>query len=136
MGEMDTSKAVSLMESFWTFSYAEELIKTMISVYRKECEGCRNGWQSQKDHMCLDVTNRYQLECYFDRIVKLIDEKNVLDRWEKHTTPLNLTPSLLHLYRLKIYCEDWRQVDMKTDYWETSMVDTVLRILQLETRFH
>lgn len=130
------SNKVSLMQSYFDFFYAKEISRIMYTVFKKKCEGCQHSCLSQMDHTCLTLSNKQLLELYFEDILNIIDECDILMRWEASISALDVSPELLEMYKLKIYCKDWRETDMKTSNWKTKMINMTVQLLKLERRFN
>jgi hypothetical protein len=63
------SRMILLMEPYLDFFYANEIMDSMFVKFKNRCYGCQNGLLSQRDHPCLTLTVKQQLELYFDDIV-------------------------------------------------------------------
>lgn len=115
--------ATQLLESFFDFCYAKEIINKMYAVFKKNCSGCQQGLLSQRDHICLSLTECDLLEMYFDQILLEVNETDVLRYWESTVTVMqdDFSPELVYMYKLKIDCRDWRETDMKTSEWKSKM---------------
>lgn len=127
---------VSLMESYFDFIYSKAIALEMRNVVKKLCEGCHSGNLSQTKHACLTLSDGELLELYFEEIVKAVDENTILQQWEESVKCIdNISEELIYMYKLKLFCKDWRETDMKTERWRQTMIKRTLQILQLETRF-
>lgn len=131
---MECSKT-SLLQSYFDFVYAKEISLKMYSVFRKKCVGCQHSRLSQLDHTCLKLTEKQQLELYFEDVLREIDESNILLKWSETVSSLDVPSALLDMYKLKIYCRDWRETDMKTNAWRHKMIRLVIQLILLENRF-
>lgn len=126
---------VPLLESYFDFIYAEEIIDIISSVFEKMCIGCKYGYLSQLEHTCL-MSTKERLEMYFDNILSEVDELCVIDKWYKKVLMISaISPSTVNMYKLKLNCIDWREGVMKTTTWKRRMIQRVLTIQKLENRF-
>ena len=132
---MNSTELTSLLESYLDFFYAQEIRTKMYSVSKKKCYGCQNSCLSQLNHSCLALTNRQQLELYFEDILLNVDEFDILSKWEQAVSILDAPSEVVEMYKLKLYCKDWRQADMKTPQWKTKMIQTTVQLLLLERCF-
>ena len=98
------------------------------------CERCCSGHLSQTKHLCL-LSDEELLEVYFWEIVSCVDENDVLRQWEECVNCTDIPEELVKFYKLKLYCKDWRDTDMKTSQWKDKMVKMCQQIEQLEKRF-
>ena len=133
---MELSESVSLLQSYFDFCYAKEIRKKMFPVFKAKCSGCQNSRLSQMDHACLTLTDKQQLKFYFEDILKDVDESDILKQWHDEVSLTEMPLSLIEMFRLKLYCLDWRETDMKSAQWRNRMIDMTVRLLQLEARFH
>lgn len=126
---------VSLLESFFNFFYAREILDNMNGVLSKKCAGCLTNSLSQQDHPCLSLSKTEQLKLYFEDILLEVDENVILRNWESSISLLKEEfAGILGLFRLKIYCRDWRETDMKSRAWKSKMVRMTMQLLRLEHR--
>lgn len=126
---------VFLLDSYFDFLYAQDIFKQMNVVVKRNCVGCREGLLSQRDHPCLSETNKKLLDLYFEEILKLIDEEDIVHRWYQNVICLDISRELIELYQLKIKCKDWRAVEMKTPTWRRKIINMTVDIISLENRF-
>ncbi|WAR26051.1 hypothetical protein MAR_011755 [Mya arenaria] len=92
---------VSLLESYFDFFYAKEISKNMYLVFRKKCFGCQNACLSQSDHTCLTLTDKQQLELYFDDILAEVDESDIVLKWNEATSLLDVSVQVLNMFQIK-----------------------------------
>ncbi len=131
---MDRCK-VLLLDSYFDFMYALTILSNKRDVVRRICCGCRVEHPSQLQHSCLRETNEQHVDMYFDEMLKAVDEDVVLHRWCTTVDTLDgISPELLAIYKLKIYCADWRAT-MKTDKWRNKMKKMTMKLVQLERLF-
>lgn len=127
---------VLLLDSYFDFFYAKAITSSMYSVFKKMCFGCKKGYLSQMDHSCLSLSDREQLELYFDDIIKVIDEDEILIKWNEAVSCMaDISPALIAMYKLKIDCKDWRTADMKNQSWKSKTIKMVFQILRLDKQF-
>lgn len=127
--------AVEVLEFYFDFFYAEEILANLQMTIRINCQGCQSGALSQLDHTCLTLTKSQHLELYFDDILRLVDELNVLFKWNNAISKLsNISSEQVDMFKLKVYCRDWRDTDMKTDAWKLRMRKMVSQLSSLNRR--
>ena len=126
---------VSLLQSYFDYFYAKEIRDKMFSVLKSKCFGCQQSRLSQTDHICLTPVKENILWFYFDDILREVDELEVLRKWNHSAAMLDISLELIEMFKLKIYCEDWRKVDMRTIEWRDKMVKMTYQIMKLENRF-
>ena len=125
-----------LLDSYWDFFYARNIMDVMSVVVNRNCTGCENGCLSQREHSCLYFTKQEQLELYFDDIMRDVNEEEVLRMWHEAVSSIEYIPSeVVALYKLKLNCRDWRETDMKTDTWVKKIISMCIRLYHLENRF-
>lgn len=132
---MEPSESVSLLQSYFDFLYAKEIRMKMNCVFKANCLGCRDSCLSQMDHACLTLTEEQQLRLYFEDVLLAVDETEILLRWDDAVSVLDMSSELIEMFKLKIYCKDWRETDMKTVHWKNKMITTTVRLLNIERRF-
>lgn len=125
--------AVSLLESYFDFFYAMAIKEKLKEVLIRPCDGCLLNSLSQTDHICVNRPNRETIEIYFDDILKQIDEQEILFKWESSVHHIRDT-ELVHMYKLKIFCLDWRECDMKTSSWKRRMIQLTLQLMRIDKR--
>lgn len=132
---MDTNY-VPLLESYWDFFYARNMMDAASAVIKRTCTGCENGYLSQREHSCLSMTKREQLELYFDDIVQSINEEDIILQWYEAVSHIETCPpEVVSLYKMKLKCYDWRETDMKSEHWKKTIINTCVRLYHLENRF-
>ncbi len=100
----------------------------MKTVFQRKCLGCENDSLSQTSHTCLDTSESEKLELYFSEIVDTVDERDVLRKWGDAVDRLDyVSPGLIVLYKQKIYCDDWRATDMKSESWKNRVIRMTIR---------
>ena len=132
---MEPSESVSLLQSYFDFFYAKEIRDKMRPVFKAKCLGRQNAFLSQTDHDCLTLTDEQQLNLYFDDVLLDVDETDILQRWRDAISVLDKSSELIDMFKLKIYCKDWRETDMKTLQWRNKMINMTVRLLAIEKRF-
>jgi hypothetical protein len=125
---------VCLLESYFKLFYAQEILKKMEKVLMIKCDGCVINSLSQTDHSCLRLSKKEQIKLYFEDILLEVDENEILRNWEHSISQLKGVDEIVGLYRLKLYCRDWRETDMKTLQWKTEMIKMVAQLHALDTR--
>ena len=132
---MDTQN-VSLLDSYFNFIYAREMMVVMHTVFKRMCDGCIHGNVSQREHTCL-LPIEQLLKTYFDDVVRELDELSIIRKWYQTVLLIPSMPSsLVDMYKLKLDCLDWRETDMKCKEWKSRMIRMILTIQQLDKRFY
>jgi hypothetical protein len=75
----------------------------------------------------------YQLEFYFEDMLKEVDENAIIRSWEEMMAISNITPEMVFLHKRVIESKDFLAI-MKTDQWKAKMKKMVLTITQIEDR--
>ena len=132
---MDISDT-KLLNSYFDFYYAKEIGLKMNSVFKEKCFGCQCCSLSQLDHSCVTLTKAQLLELYFEDVLREVDEEVILSNWLASASALDVSSELVDMFKLKLFCKDWRETDMKTPAWKTKMINMTIQILLLETRFN
>ncbi len=58
-----------------------------------------------------------------------VNEEDVVLKWSKAVSSISdISNNLIHMFKLKIGCRDWRETGMKTDAWKRRMMNMVLRV--------
>ena len=79
---------------------------------------------------------KYQIEFYFDDMLKEVNEKDIIESWEELIRVSNISPEVIDLHKLVITNKDFLEI-MKTVQWQEKMKRMVLVIDRLEDRlFH
>ena len=132
---MADTRDTLLLESYFQYFYAKDIISRMYTVFKENCIGCERGYLSQRDHECLSTTESEQLELYFDDILSMVKQEDVLKQWNQHVHLLNISSKLIDMYRQNNCFTNWRKIDTITVTWKKKMIRNVLNILQLERVF-
>lgn len=122
------AESVSLLQSYFDFFYAKEISDKMYNVFKQKCFGCQNFRLSQMDHTCLRLADDQQLEIHFEDVLGDVDESDILLKWNSAVSRLDIHSEVLEMFRLKIYCKDWREMDMKTAEWRTKMINMTIQL--------
>ena len=126
-------EGVQLLDLYFDTAYADTITSTMNTVIKTLCVGCQRGKLSQKQHECLSLSKKEQLILYFEEILKAVDEEYVLIRWEQNVRrESDVSSELIDFYKLKIYCKDWRESDMKTENWKRKMMKMSMLCIRLD----
>lgn len=126
-------EAVPLLEAYFEFYYAREIMNKMYAVFKKNCFGCQQGRLSQLDHACLTLTEYEQLELNLEDILLEVNELEILLNWESVVSVMgDISPEVVNMYKLKIYCRDWRETEMKTLAWKTKMYELTCELIRLK----
>ena len=103
-----------VLESVFDFFYAKEILNKMHRVIKSNSLGCQHRRLSQLNHTCLSLSKHKQLELYFDNILLEVNEMNVLRHWDTAVSVMqDISPEFVYMYKLKIYCRDWREAVRK-----------------------
>ena len=125
-----------LLDSYFEFFYAKEIIDVMTDVFKKKCDGCKDGALSQLNHQCLMLSTKEQLELYWDYVLREINEIRVIEKWYGTVYMLDSVPiEVIDLYKSKLDCRDWRDTDMKMGSWKNRLIKMAISIMKLEKRF-
>lgn len=66
-----------------------------------------------------------------------MSEVDILANWSQAMTYMEHIPSeMLDMYKLKMGCRNWREIDMKTGAWKVRILNIVVTLCQLEKRFN
>lgn len=76
-----------------------------------------------------------KLERYFEMIVQGINDMDILCVWNKFVETMDIETCQLDTYRRKIFCNQWRNSEIKTDLWSNKLFKSVERMIKLEDRF-
>ena len=74
---MESTK-FSLVQSYFVFYCAQEVLGKMHAVFKKKCFGCQNGCLSQLSHACVTLSEEQLLELYMDDVLSTVDYDVVL----------------------------------------------------------
>ena len=122
----------SLLESYLDFFYAKEILYRLPLVLKRTCEGCLWDSLSQTDHTCLNLIKRQKLSLYFEDVLSVIDEQDIMLKWREAVSPLeDVSPAFLAIYQLKLNCVDWRET-MKTPDWKYRLIKLSAQLLRLD----
>lgn len=125
----------NLPESYFDILYAKVIMEKMTGDLRKKCGGYLNNSLSQKDDSCLMLTKTDQLKLYFEDILQDVNEMDILRNWDNAMAPLeDDCAGTVELYRLKFYCRDWSETDMKSEAWICKMKRMTIQLLRLEMK--
>jgi len=123
MSKMD----IDMFSTFYMdYLYAMEIIKNMYSVFKQKCNGCQENCLSQRNHDCLMLSEKCQLELHFRDILLTIDEQKMFLQMEKDILGNGTCVELIKK----------NKTDMEYNFdWKCKMIDMVIRMLSLEKRF-
>ena len=126
--------SVTLLDSYFDFFYAKAIMDDLNNVIKRNCYGCVTNKLSQTTHQCLNLTKGEWLHLYLEELLLEVDENDILQKWEESVATFEDT-ELVAMYRLKLYCRDWRDSDMKSGAWKYKMMRMTLQLLRLENQF-
>ena len=87
---------------------------------------------STKQHL-FKLTEHKQLELYFDDILPEVNVMNVLRHWDTAVSVMqDISPEFVYMYKLKIYCRDWRETDIQTLAWKAKMYSLTCELSRLK----
>lgn len=122
----------SLLEFHYNFLFAQEVLTKMNIVFQKQCQGCFVHSLSQRDHACMLLDTREQLEIYFFDIELSVNKEDCLRKWL----------SCVQLYKnvntdlVKSYQDKFGECTIYTNKtWKNKVINMILRLRQLEKRF-
>lgn len=132
----DERQQVLLLDSYFEHIYARALIDLFPVTLKECCYGCITDHGSQVHHQCVMLSTEEQIQFCFEDTLKKVDEQDLLIKWCDACTKLEcVSPEILAMYKLKIYCADWRAGDMKSESWKENMRGRMYQIIQLERLF-
>ena len=129
---MDPCESVTLLQSYFDFFYAKEIKDKRPLVFKAKRIGCQNARLSQRDHNRLTLTEVQQLNLYFEDVLLYVDENDILQRWEDAVCILDMSSELIYMFKLKLFCKDWRETNMKyiaNLQWRNKMITMALQLL-------
>jgi hypothetical protein len=127
---------VTLLDAYFDFFYAQEIMDKMASVFKNKCFGCQTGCLSQLDHACLTLPLHQKLDLYFEEVLSEVDEMDIQRKWNASVSTMEDTsPELVEMFKLKICCLDWRETEMKSPAWKARMIKLTQQLLSLEKCF-
>lgn len=123
--------SITLLESILKMEYAKALIANLPTVQNTNCLGCQLG----KPHQCVELSTEQKLHLWFDELLALVDEGRIIQEYTKLSEPLDcIDTKLQENFISKLWDDDWR-IQMKTTQWKSSLIETAIRVIKLETRF-
>ncbi len=127
---------VLLLDSYFDFMYARNILSKKRDIVTKMCYGCTVDHPSQVHHTCLMDSDEQHIDTYFEVMLEAVNEEEVLRQWSTAVDTLeDISPELLAFYKLKLYCDDW-MATMKTNKWKDKMKIMTKKLLQLDRRFN
>ena len=57
-----------------------------------------------------------------------IDDKDITDQWCKDVDNLPIPKDYLELYKVKYFCEDWRNIELTSPEWRQYLYDCTLKL--------
>lgn len=124
---------VQLLDSYFEFFYAKEIVNNMYTVFKSNCVGCQRGKLSQLSHPCLTLSEYEQLKLYFEDILEKVNEYDVLRKWSTAASAnQDISREFVSMYKLKIYCRDWRETDMKTLEWKSKIYKLCCALIRMK----
>lgn len=126
------AESTLLFESVIKFEYAKALLSNLPSATKFYCTGCQ---LKTIEHQCLMLTTDQQLELWFDNLLALVDEGYIIQAIKKSTFAFDfIDEELRHDFIDKLTNDQFR-IEMKTEDWKNSLLQTAIRISHLESRF-
>ena len=133
--EVQHASYISSMNAVLDFCYAKDAYGKIGTVADSKCYGCKVDHPSQRQHDCIMLEPEQKLDNNFEEIILAIDEERVLRKWERQVTAMDIPLAIVDLYKLKVFCEDWRETTYKSEVWASKMYTTLHRLIELERRF-
>ena len=134
---MDNAKCYyGLLDHEFLFIYARTMHKNIEKVTREQCYGCQIDHPLQTQHPCIMWCEEEKLTNYFTEIMASVNEEEVLQQWSDNVERLDVPPYFLAMYKLKLFCDDWRATEMKSGGWNDRLYNHVSQLIRLEERFH
>ena len=87
------------------------------------------------DHECIMLSTEQQLELWFDNLLSLIDEGHVIQAIRKNIAAFDFIDADVSKDFIDKLSNDELRVGMKTEKWKKSLLQTAIRVYQLESRF-
>ena len=125
----------SLLKSYYDFYYAKEIGRRMYPVFKRKCSGCQHSRLSQLDHTCLTLSDKQQLELYFEDVILEVDENQILSKWIEAASIIDVPSGLIETMKIKLFDMDSHRTYKKTLQWKTRMIRMVVQVVLLEKRF-
>lgn len=127
---------VLLLRAQFEYFYARALLELLPDSLKKSCNGCVTKNANRLYHQCVMLTTKEQIDFCFEDLLKQVDEQAVLFEWNTICTKVeHVHPGVLALYKLKLYCDDWRAADMKTESWKSMMRERMEELVKVDTIF-
>ena len=120
-----------MVTSYLDVVYAEEILAHLPEVVRRMCEGCLIDSLSQRDHTCIDINAQEQLTLYFDDILAVIDERDILSKWKDAVASLK---DVSQEYLARVELQVNRHNTVKPTAWRQRMLTFATRIHHLNKR--
>lgn len=130
-----SKRTTRMLEDQFNFLYAKAVLNKIQEAAQTCCYGCKVGHLSQTQHSCIMLFPCQKLERYFEMIVQGINDMDILCVWNKFVETMDIETSQLDIYRRKIFCNQWRNSELKTDLWSNKLFKSVERMIKLEDRF-
>lgn len=119
------------LEFYYEIIYARQIMSIMASVIKRKCVGCTNGYLSQRNHSCLNLTIHDQLNINFKDIVREVNECDILKTWSDAVSAMNVSTLLVDRCKETLTDHQHRH----TDTWKKRLINMTIRLYQLEHRF-
>ena len=119
--------------------YANYIVDLLESLPLSTCQGCIEGWLSQKNHSCLKshsggLNSKWdKLRTNFDAVINQVDDEKLLLDWEKKIKCFgNIDSGFVDIFLLKFKCKDYRESRMKNSIiWKRNVLKVAKSIIQM-----
>ena len=123
----------SILDSTLDLCFALQAFELIDKVANSECDGCKVGHPSQLRHNCLMLNLEEKLEQYFNAIFDAIDVDEVFAKWEQEVLAKNIPLELVALYKLNVFCSDYKQTLYKSEAWKDKLYKDIRRMIPSES---
>lgn len=101
------------------------------------CYGCVVDHPSQIQHQCVILSDEEKVQLCFNDMLQKVDENEILQKWDEAINDLDcISPEIVGSYKLKIFCDEWRLNEMKTQSWKEYICHKVIRLVKLQRCFN
>ena len=132
--EVQQALYFSTMDATLDLCYALHAFGKIGEVAVSKCDGCKVDHPSQIRHDCIMLELEEKLDQYFNAIFDSIDEDEVFNKWEQEVTAMNIPSEIVTMYKLKVFCSDYRETLHKSEGWKTKLHADIRRLIRWESR--
>lgn len=130
------SYAEGFLESILKIEYAKAIIVNIPAVQRINCPGCQANSTLEQLHQCLSITTEEKLKAWFNDILAVLDDAQVIEQYMKCTELLDCieTKTKEH-FKARISDFQWLLMLKGSDKWRQTVKNAAIKLVQLEARF-